>query len=85
MEKKKKMIYEINGKELMDKGFNAFIADIEKAHNEHPELNGFPMPQAFKDMLRETYEMGFEDGCLAIAEQVKIALDGHGTVTINEN
>ena len=85
MSDKKKMIYEINGNDLMEKGFNAFIADIEKSHNETPELANYPMPQAFKDMLKETYQMGFEDGCLAIAEQVKEALGGHGTVTVNKN
>lgn len=85
MSDKKKMIYEINGNDLMEKGFNAFITDIEKAHNETPELAGYPMPQAFKDMLRETYEMGFEDGVHAIAKQVQEALGSNGTVTVNKN
>lgn len=82
---KKKMIYDIDANELMEKSFKDFIEGIEKANSEDPELKNFPMPEAFKDMLQETYEAGFVDGCIHIGKQIQTILEGDATVKVNVN
>lgn len=82
---KKKMIYDINANELMEQGFKDFIKGIEKANSEDPELKDFAMPQAFKDMLQDTYEAGFVDGCIHIGKQIQTILEGDATVKVNVN
>ena len=82
---KKKMIYDIDANELMEQGFKDFIGGIEKAQAEDPELKDFPMPQAFKDMLQDTYEAGFVDGCIHIGKQIQTILEGDATVKVNVN
>jgi hypothetical protein len=83
--KKKKMIYDIDANELMEKSFKDFIEGIEKANNEDPELKNFPMPQSFKDMLQDTYEAGFVDGCIHIGKQIQTILEGDATIKVNVN
>jgi len=82
---KKKMIYDIDANELMEKSFKDFIEGIEKANSEDPELKNFPMPQAFKEMLQETYEAGFVDGCIHIGKQIQTILEGDATIKVNVN
>ena len=79
------MIYDIDANELMEKGFKDFIGGIEKANSEDPELKNFPMPQSFKDMLQDTYEAGFVDGCIIIGKQIQTILEGDATVKVNVN
>lgn len=79
------MIYDIDANELMEKSFKDFIEGIEKANSEDPELKNFPMPEAFKDMLQETYEAGFVDGCVVIGKQIQTILEGEATVKVNKN
>jgi hypothetical protein len=82
---KKKMIYDIDANELMEQGFKDFIGGIEKANSEDPELKNFPMPQSFKEMLKDTYESGFIDGCIIIGKQIQTILEGDATVKVNVN
>ena len=82
---KKKMIYDIDANELMEKSFKDFIEGIEKANSKDPELKDFAMPQAFKDMLQDTYEAGFVDGCINIGKQIQSILEGDATVKVNVN
>lgn len=85
MENKKRMIFEINGNEIMDKGFEKFIENIKAANAQDPEFANMPMPDYMEEMLKATYEHGFEDGCVYIAEYISEIMEGHGRVTVNKN
>lgn len=85
MENKKKMIFEINGNEIMEKGFEEFMKIIKAAQAKDPEFANMPMPESMEDMLRATYEHGFQDGCVYIAEYISEIMEGQGRVTVNKN
>lgn len=85
MENKKRMIFEINGNEIMEKGFGKFIENIKSAHAQDPEFGNMPMPDFMEEMLRATYEHGFEDGCVYIAEYISEIMEDKGKVTVNKN
>lgn len=85
MENKKKMIFEINGNEIMEKGYKVFIEKIKASHAEDPEFGHMPMPDFMEEMLKVTYEHGFEDGCVYIAEFISEIMEGQGKVTVNKN
>lgn len=85
MENKKKMIYEINGNEIMDKSFNKFLSMIEEQRLKDDETKDMPFPEFMIEMLKQTYESGFEDGCIHIAEHISEIMEGQGSVTVNKN
>jgi hypothetical protein len=85
MENKKKMIFEIDGNEIMDKGFEEFMAIIKKAQANEPEFANMPMPESMEEMLKATYQHGFQDGCVYIAEYISDIMEGQGKVSVNKN
>ena len=85
MENKKRMIFEINGNEIMDKGFEEFMKGIKAAQAKDPLFADMPMPESMEEMLRATYEHGFEDGCVYIAEYISEIMEGQGKVIVNKN
>ena len=61
--------FEVNSQELLEKDFTRFKKEIL-------EIIGEEMPEFVSSMLEMAYKNGYQDGCIAIGEQIAEAMGG---------
>ena len=61
--------FEVNSQELLEKDFTRFKKEIL-------EIIGEEIPEFVSSMLEMAYKNGYQDGCIAIGEQIAEAMGG---------
>jgi hypothetical protein len=61
--------FEVNAQELLEKDFTRFKKEIL-------EIIGEELPEFVSSMLEMAYKNGYQDGCIAIGEQIAEAMGG---------
>jgi hypothetical protein len=69
---------EVNAQELLEKDFKKFKKEILK-------IIGEEMPEFISSMLEMAYKSGYQDGCIAIGEQIAEAMGGDFSKSYSKN
>jgi GH24 family phage-related lysozyme (muramidase) len=76
--KKTKTKLEVNAHELLEKDFARF-------KNETLEMIGEELPEFVSSMLEMAYKCGYQDGCIALGEQIAEAMGGDFSKSYSKN